>query len=626
MTRSGNNRNVFNCDYREIRTNITTFLSLLRRRLFEICIKSKPIDTEMESKNENSFCISVIKQMKGLLLFIGRLSQIRPQLIRLAVNSDSKTSIFNYFHSCLDIWWTAIEMMHILDQNNKINLNDLALIKDQISGKLLSSQSIELVLFDLIVFSVNRFNETKSVNKYQSLSLFDCLCVKQMYVLVRHMFNAINNCMTNDNFFQQIFSTLSLLNTDSNKSYPIKDFKTIAFGSNSVEDSSLHFIWFVTNIVQTFNYDITGQLTHNSNLHSIPTLLLRKITLFLRQSDSNSIEKLSAIIMLCLNSIDFWKPNTDLILPFTEYFLKNLIKSYCKTSVEDLAVIPKNSIKWHQIVREISSDRNHSFKDNSFHLFLSLMSQKLSIVFTKCEPKTKLMNWQKLKGKVVVNLPPNRIKHLDETSVYNLLSFYLVLLNSNQQIWTDFIDFVFETIDRLINSQNSMKNTELVMKFLFTLISNKPKEVNSEKVITFVGKLFNSLCEQRIKSFANDFNKRFSNLIIIFFDELKILLKTNHLFENNFHKLLDIKFLVFSSPDITYEEKIFVINFISDLLKQIDQKLCSEKKGFETQMISVINTCFESILPFIKQEIIQKTDYQILSQISYSLTRLSLIA
>ena len=615
------NKDGYISDYLQLRENVCNFLTFLKRILFEICIQCKAVFTTT-SFNDQSFCILVVQQIKALLLFVGRLSQLKPQLISLAINSDPKTSIHNYFHCCLDIWWTAVEVMYILDQSKTINLNDFSLIKEEIGTNVLCLQTIRLILYDLTVFSVNRFNSVEHTNKYHSLLLFDCLCVKEMYVLIRHVFSAINNNEVNDKFLELIVSNLnSVMNRESDENESIRDFKTMVCSSSSPEKPFLHYIWFVTNVVQTFNYSLTGELSDDQLIStSIPIILTKKISLLLKQNDSKSEECLSPVIYFCLDCIKLWKPTADLLLPFIEFFFRNLNKTHSIKTVEDLPLIQKSSVKWLQMVSELSSDRTNAFIDNSFNLFLSFMRKQLSSIFASCDSKTKLMNWQKFKGKAIVNIQKNKLEKLNHIGIYNLLTFYLVLLDTNQDIWTDLIDSTLEICSHFLDNG---KYTELVFKFMFSLLQIKSKLVSDQKVCSFISDNYNKAFEHRIKNFVSDsVKKQFYALTSTYFEELTLLLKSNEFHNISYNKLVNIKFNAFSNNSVAIEEQLIVTNYISVLLDQINE-FYEKERCDRPQMSSLVSVCFDQIYSFIKHEINRKKNDNILTEIAYSLTKLS---
>jgi hypothetical protein len=568
-----------------------------------------------------------MKEMKALLLFIGRLSRLEPQIVRLAVSSEPETAIHNFFHSCLDIWWTSIELTFILSQNNRINLNDFVLVKEEIQHNL-CFQAIKLVLYDLIALSVHRFNDINIVHEYLSLTPFLCSCIKEMFLMIKLIISAINTDFSSDNFFDIIFSTLNLFsNSDSKNSISINDFKTISSADYRIKNSSLHFVWFTTIIASVFNYEIDGQYNEQMNAGLMPSALLKLMARVLKENDTKiNDSELSCILLFCLKSTKYWKPNSDLLLPFTEFFLKKLnYRFFVPNSIEELGIIPKSSSKWHLMIRDISSLSDHSFRvESCFKLFLSLVSTQLSQIFKSCDSKTKSLNWQKFKGKVIVNLQPKKLEAINETGILNLFSFFLILIDSSEELWSEMIDKIIDTITEL--AKHNSKNSELIFKFSFTLLFMKPISKSDTEIACFISKHFNKLCEERVRNSGQELlNKSFSNLLKLYFEELESIVKSNQLSKVSFDKLLKINFSAISCSHISENEKLFVLNFINDLLihinETIESQMCSNQ--IETYNLVVINACFDIILPHIKQEISHKNCNKTLAEIAYNFTTLT---
>jgi hypothetical protein len=262
--------------------------------------------------------------------------------------------------------------------------------------------------------------------------------------------------------------------------------------------------------------------------------------------------------------------------------------------------------------------------ESSFKLFLSLVSTQLSQIFKSCDTKTKSLNWQKFKGKIIVNLQPKKLEAINETGIFNLFSFFLILIDSREELWSEMIDKIIDTITEL--TKHNSKNSELIFKFSFTLLFMKPISKRDTEIACFISKHFNKLCEERVRNSGQELlNKSFSNLLKLYFEELESIVKSNQLSKVSFDKLLKINFSAFSCSYISENEKLFVLNFINDLLidinETIESQMCSNE--IETYNLVVINTCFDIILPYIKQEISHKNFNKTLAEIAYNFTALT---
>jgi len=561
-----------------------------------------------------------MREMKLLLLFVGRLSQLKPQLVGLSLTYGPETAIYNYFHCHLDIWWTSIELTFIITQSNTFNSTDFTLVKEDILQNL-CSQAINLVSYDLIALLVNRFNDTENIYEYLSLSPFICSCVKEIFIMIKHLISAIYTDNSNNKFWEQIFSTLSLFtNPDPTNCMSINDFKKISLANFSIKRSSLHFIWLTTSIVTVFTYDINGKFDQQLDAGLIPSALLKLLTQILKENEVSLNEpELSCILMFCLKASKYWKPSSDLLLPFTEFFLKKLNNRFIvSNSIEEHRIIPESSAKWIETIQYISSLGHNPYrKENCFKLFLSLVSAQLTRIFESSEPRSKALNWNKFKGKVIVNLQPKKLEKINEMGIINLFSFYLILMNSSQEIWSEMIDKILDMINEL-SKQNNIYNLEVILKFTFAALRVKHNSADDTKIICFIAKIFSN----NTSSGSESFNNSFANIIKTYFNELESIVKSNQISNLPFDKLLNFNFSQFSSNRILVKEKSIVINFINYLLTHINKTI--ESRSYETEAyFPVIKACFEIILPFVKKEITSKNHSKTLAEIAFNFTILT---
>ena len=574
----------------ELRQSINDLFGFIKRTLF--LIGNITSDNVQQSLNLFQLCASILKELKSLLIFTGRISQFRHFLWlkhRKSASTESpfqhlldqKTALYSYYHVVLEIWWSTVEISSLMQMSNlsKFSFNDIFLVKEdlsvstcKISGHPMFTQSIRILLYDILLLGSRSHFETKFTpsTDYHYQSPFICTCSWEIVVAIRMLITSPNSSTdlekmsTLDQYYNFLFDVLSLFDgsTANHKNGQIEQqqyneedmqthevyfeyFSSISFPKIAIYHESyyrLFQVWIFSNIVPLLLIDLdvsnhlrigTFKVTHPAAL----TKLVRQALKNCEASNStqakinNELIVYNLLILTLKNSQYLTFPNFDLLLLFVEYFLKKLNVNYnvhsgnANSVQEYISWMPRNSLSWHKDVEQMLNSSN---EPNNFKLFLRLLARQLQEIFSCQNDELKNVNgnFQKLVSKIVITLQPRSLKLFDLMGVFNLCTFYLTLVLSIPD------DRCAEILDKALNifgeigknicaeSKPNGSMAGVLVQFHFGLIQ---QEKFSNDVIGKVTDQLLKLFEKLQIALLNCSLSQYIAFVRLYFDELGLL-------------------------------------------------------------------------------------------------------
>lgn len=373
----------------ELRQSINDFFGFLKRTLY--LIANNTSENVHQSLNLFQLCSSILKELKSLLIFTGRISQFRNFLWlkhkKAASNespfqhlSDQKTALYSYYHVVLEIWWSAIEVSYLMQISSlsRYNFNDIFLVKEdsstsnhKINGHPMFTQAVRIFFYDILLLGSRNHFETSftTSNDYRYQSPFICTCSWEIIVAIRMLITASNSTIVSekippvslDLFYHFIFDVLNLFdgstakkangqmgeqlcNEDKMQIHEVyfENFSSISLPKLAISSETnfcLFQMWIFSNIAPLLpiDLDVSNQLQVGTFKVTYPTVLTKTVRKALKICESaNSTQSrvhselaiFNLLILVLKNSQFLTFSNLDLLLLFVEYFLKKLNVNY----------------------------------------------------------------------------------------------------------------------------------------------------------------------------------------------------------------------------------------------------------------------------------------------------------
>ncbi|XP_067143085.1 protein MMS22-like [Centruroides vittatus] len=440
----------------------------------------------------------LLKEWRGLLMFLGRISDLPKHVICLGVsqNGNASTSAYHLFHLYLDIWWSAVELLYVID--TVVTKNELNLLVDY-SRPLIPgcedffSQVILLLLWDLCFVAVNCHNNLLP-SDYQTVTPFTCTCIYEIWIMIIHLLDyrqkQENKCFWNHihYLFQRILSP-SLPNVD-NDDILLELF--ILEPESFKSTNPIGFcMWLLTHIASLYKYDSIGNYISDikiqRNYSSIQSLINLSLSAHLEKNDDAQIR---CILHCCHIMCSSWETNIDIILPIIDYFLKKINESFqLKFGIQSMAFTKKSSQLWLEEIKEIVNNKDKiKMSDTIFQIFLRLLSLQLSKIGSD-----KNNYWRQIKGRVYSKFHSRRMKELSEIGIFNCFTLFLVLADT-----TDLSDIGSKLCDlAVIIRKGSMGiNKEMISwKAIFTLMAiYQGRNIDISPLTNNISDHFNQVC------------------------------------------------------------------------------------------------------------------------------------
>ncbi|KAH9416552.1 hypothetical protein DERP_009915 [Dermatophagoides pteronyssinus] len=597
-------------------------------------------DDVHDSNPENSKCFFILKEMRKLLLFIGRLSQFETKFQEFSFHrkSDVDGCFYHHFHLTLQIWLTYLEMLYALKrQSNKFYHRifsefNLLLNNDQANDDLFI-QCLRLFLYDILCFSLERFQQNiQNDNDYScyiqpdsTFTPFICTCFQETILLLKFMLNNNNN--SNDDQFQSIFFNVlayfdpknqdKIIVTDRNE-IQIDHFRSISLAKYFVKEFNQYSLWLWSNMVPLLAIDLN--LTYKEIRFDLPPNILKIYRTILREIDcqypsiksTNLLGKCRLIPSLIICAIRYGcfisDPSIDLVILFMDFFLKRYnykfsLQSNVNLIDNDMIMTIKDGQKWSEKIQEIIESPEDIYQNNDcFKIFLFYFHQQMKKIQQQQRTnrmknqqieRITMMNYQKIVSKIVVTLQPNFIRSIQPNGFYRIGQLYLILIESlPTERWLEHNDRLLNPIRELLKEKRTIDFQEILLKFYFAILHLKSATTveQNHKIVSILNRYMNGILLENIRLI--DPKKDFLKIINNYFNELNNLLTKS--FQQFFHYYYDdligkIELIKMYQQFLSFEtdrsDRLIVMEFFKKLLNIFYDKIIVKRQRQQQQQI-----------------------------------------
>ncbi|XP_021077764.1 protein MMS22-like isoform X2 [Mus pahari] len=329
----------------------------------------------------------LVDELRGLLLYIGRLAELPSVTLGTFVNQN-QIKLFppswHLLHLYLDTHWLVLEILHMLGEKLKQVVYGRQFIGqagDNLTNVSLFEEHCEHLLCDLICLSLNRFDKVMP-SEALLISHYPCSCVKELWVLLIHLLDHRSKWSVAESFWNWLNKLLKTLFEKSS------DQRRSSVSLTQAKDP-LGFSWWISihvaSLYQIDRHGVSDEMKQmESNWSFIEELLKQSVTV---QNSSFSIS---------------WLPLKG---------LTNIIKS---------------PLSMLTLVRNCCCDKQDPdlYKSSSSYIiFLCILAKVVKKAMKTSGPHP----WKQVKGRIYSKFHQKRMEELTEVGLQNFFSLFLLL-------------------------------------------------------------------------------------------------------------------------------------------------------------------------------------------------------
>ncbi|XP_070501250.1 protein MMS22-like [Chironomus tepperi] len=497
-------------------------------------------------------------------------------MIHLSFSKDgnvSTSSNYHLLHLMLECRWIYLTMIYKLDcVKGQIGSDDSELYCE-----------LKLLMFDLIMLSVSKFQKSNSANLVFT-SPFICSCVRDMWKLL-HLFMAKLSDQ-NLEFWSTLSSVIDEIGTGKSFYERFSSKKILLRNSQFIacKNHDQFAIWIVSGIAKLINQD---QVASNKSSYEYLENLIGKYL----KSDQSEENMRVLLVMISEVILNVWQPKSEILMTLWEYYQRKINSPFLIAGQNPNSMAVSNTTVTAYL-EQIKAQQNTAVSKlnvnlNSFNMFVYILG-KMVQRFTDDGQKVQVL---KIFGRIYTKFPPNKLQQLNEMGIHNFMRLLISLSISTNlnDVGQKITDTMLQIPMEKLNHQVQIMKGHMVMLILFS--------ENRMNICNYLTKIMN-----QVNSILQKTNSATSILKILSESLSLILLKNldenEEILENGEDLLIDswiIKYFQNSVPaeqDRLYESLNKIIKKIYEL---------QNNPIVMTKVTALKEKLFNILLPYIKQ-------------------------
>ncbi|XP_076337823.1 protein MMS22-like isoform X3 [Tachypleus tridentatus] len=631
----------------QIRREICIFLDFIKTeicRWLELISCGQSVQISMRAKeiNISDYLVAILKEFHGLLLFMGRLSDLPDCILQNGVSHHGNmcsSAVYHYYHIYLDVWWSFLQILHLLSSSSdfKNSVLDVQFCKvQQLESENIFSQGLLLLLWDLCYIGARKFAKI-SQEDYFKVSPFSCTCCQELWTMIILLLESRQESLGEDFFWvylHRIFKELITLKsvaaepnvkemTSFNIFYLIPD--------RFPCDNSVSFcLWLMSNVVPLYQFNVTGHPRYGnlvqSNYYDAKELVNQALQNQIQQK--NELD-LRGVLICCLRLSRYWEPSVELLIPLTDFFLKRLDDTFedSRHGIQSFSFEHKTGMSWTEQIKERTTEpKNWNMSATSFQLYLCLFKLQLQRSMTFESESV----WKQIKGRVYTKFYPKKLLGLTEIGLQNCFSLFLTLacaadLDDVSKKICDITDFLHE--ERI-----TLKKREIAWQALFALaLVCQERSCDMSVVSSKLAKYFSDTCREYQQSQDVTHQRKLMSLLISYQGGLQEVFSHSSVLGNSEYLLLGSGFGQILMK-CSSSEQGHILTVIGDIITQNAHKQVKQSTDFldihglnvKKQHQTLASFLYEEILPSVRTLSNFQTPLPQLADIAAGLTILML--
>ncbi|GIY62002.1 protein MMS22-like [Caerostris darwini] len=608
-------------EVQEYRQQINKVLQFILNNLQVInsnyyCTDEIHLHSLQDSSSDSKMISNVMKEIKNLLVFIGRISSL-PNITRIIdFKEDNHIAeyCYHYIHLHLDLWWNCATILFTINKSLTDKFESLCNDVNQLDQFL---QIITLIIIDLISIAIKRY---QNINSFGN-SPFMCKCFKDIWIMLIKILDS-KSVDGKYSFWTIYHNAIQNIQKQTRTEKTDFDIPIDSFSLISEPMDYLHIVepclWLTSYIAPLYKYDVCGNYYEQEMLKSGYSVIKCLINSLLIDNSDRKEKLLRPALFYILQLITIWEPSCEVLLPLTDFYIKKINETFIipGNDVKDLGYLFSDSLSWFEYIDNLSNTQTTLENENSFYLFLHILYIQLN------KDASEGTLWRSLKGRIYSKFVSKKFVELSEVGLQNSFSLILAVAKSGQ----------LEVSDKICDLASLMKTSNykkkvISWKALFVLMFIHQKmDNNFNKIVKKVVEFFNLTCYEysSTKDSMHKFN--LMNLLFVYIDSMNELFQRCDDFKSSQFQLLTSGFsILLSSSGISELNRI--LRVLLNILKKV-QSIVEDRNDLEMEIIGVnyqefLELTFKYVFPFIEQMSTSNTPPLILSEIAAVLTVLS---
>ncbi|XP_078699983.1 protein MMS22-like [Branchiostoma floridae x Branchiostoma belcheri] len=623
-----------NTEALHLRQQVTDFLQYIKVFLHRYFDPPSLPDSHSHpySHQVSQFPQGLLQQLQGLLFHVGQLGGMQDSTVSSAVSRQavkSSTPAHSFFHVVLDIYWSAVEILYILqtkwpDLPVHMDLSSF-LPSEDIGDRDLLTQLLTALLWDLLSLAAKIFNKVTQ-QECPRVSPFPCTCVRELWIMLIHMLDHRSQHMQSDSFWCTLYNILCLVLQENTTDFSCKDPVGFCW-------------WLLSHIAPLYQYDQNGQFVDKQQVKSNWLLVqdLIKKTLATKDQPRLDESRLRCQLKFCLSLSHLWEPNTQAVVLVWEYYSKRLndLFQVPGLTLQGLASVSKTALSWYEKCKERCNDHTLSRdQENSFQLFLRLLAVQLRHPVASGE----LQGWKQIKGRFYSKFHQRRMQELTAIGLSNFITLFLTLALVADV--NDVAGKMQDLLDLLNHGLMDFQRRTIIWKGVFALMQvHEHRQVDMGHLADRMAKSFNRTCSEfSQKGLDPSLRHQLWALLSIYVESTQDLCENSTLLHLSQAKLLGPGFSQLL-PVCRENELRTVFNFIQTLLAKhrslYKRALRQQEEGvqlIQSTNIAVLQQHYKdiadalwtNIFPYVKKHSMTLTPPPTLADVAAGFTFLAL--
>ncbi|ESO93233.1 hypothetical protein LOTGIDRAFT_232683 [Lottia gigantea] len=393
-----------------------------------------------EEKKNSSILNSIIDNLHGILLYIGKISDLSSSIVvNIAQITQQSNSVLSHqYHNYLEVYWSIVEIIYTIGTVNsdyRYNTHVTVIDENQQNDTIFIYEVIDVILTDLIHIAVYRNNKGKKffiivtycfIIKSDNSTPFNCTCCMELWIMLTHTVQKLHTQYNKESFMVRLHRILQTLNTSTDISDDIDIDSTIFYNNFEKPKNYLQFsLWLIVNIARLYTVDIHGnhrQIEKSENSYFMLETIVKKT---LAKNDLSEYE-LRSQLKLCLTICQLWQPNTSLIVILWDYYFRRLNSNFQlqPSGIQGLTTLSTTPLALLDKCRKFDGGHLERIdQETSFGLFLKILSFNLS----RFVETGSYQEWRQMKGRFYSKFHQRRLQELSETGLENFTSLFITL-------------------------------------------------------------------------------------------------------------------------------------------------------------------------------------------------------
>lgn len=470
--------------------------------MFTKCFTGETVDDE-------SILTFLLDNMKSLLLFAGRLTDLDDAIIEEALR-DEDTPEFLLLEILFEIWFVAVETFFHAKKKD-ITPTEPQLIGDQTISSPFHLQAVQLLIADFMKISLYRFNKFPKTGDIETLRPFASNVFNKRLSKMKSLLDSQST-----SFWSTVDAVAECFITETCDSNEYLQYFTLKM-DKELQDPQVAILWLLT----SYRKQLKCKNVSQSDILFAVGLINTVIS---KEDPSTVSPTLLTSLRLVKLSYQIWTDKVDLIIPYFDLTIKRLNK----VDGLNLQAAAQNGKQWYDQSSKLLDNSDDFTRPDLFTMTLRTWCYVINHLVKEhksAESDSNNEQMKLLKDKLLTKATVKRMNELSELGLYKLLTLFISFTSwASRDRWNEVVLVVIDLAIKQFESCPEHAKNKIFLKSLFALIYLTPPDGLWNKVIDFTSHVFKNSAssvihpEVKIDSFKY---KSILKILTVYFEEVR---------------------------------------------------------------------------------------------------------